>query len=335
MHDLFYHIKRQAYLTSKQAQIIEGVRDAIIEGDLVAGNVLPSVNRLIQRLGYSRMTIVHALNRLKELNLIESKDKVGYFVRSNVSPNKQRIFLFLAEFNLYHEILYNTLKSSLAHLPITIDLFIHHFNPISFRTILRENLGKYDQYIVSTFDHKVVAEELKRVPNKKLLQIMRQPVIEGSAIYQDFSSTFEEELTTLLSRLSSYLRFIALCPADSKHPGETIDAFRHFCQLHNIEHEVWNTIPEGDIPPGTVFLTLRDHSLVNLIRKADQAALQIGKDYGVISYNDTAFKEIIHGGITVLTVDFEEMGRRIANFVLERKPVEICMKPTIILRNSL
>lgn len=51
----------------------------------------------------------------------------------------------------------------------------------------------------------------------------------------------------------------------------------------------------------------------------------MGKDIGVISYNETPLKKLILQGITTFSSDFEEMGRQAALLILEgvRKQVEI------------
>ena len=46
--------------------------------------------------------------------------------------------------------------------------------------------------------------------------------------------------------------------------------------------------------------------------------LTLAKDIGVISYNDTLLKEIVEGGITTITTDFNVMGKRLAEMILNK-----------------
>jgi DNA-binding LacI/PurR family transcriptional regulator len=46
-------------------------------------------------------------------------------------------------------------------------------------------------------------------------------------------------------------------------------------------------------------------------------------------------KRVVYKGITVISTDFGELGRRAAHFVLERKPVHEIIPTTLIRRNSL
>jgi DNA-binding LacI/PurR family transcriptional regulator len=61
----------------------------------------------------------------------------------------------------------------------------------------------------------------------------------------------------------------------------------------------------------------------------------VGKDVGVISYNETPLKKIILSGITTISTDFEMMGRRVAEVILGKKVEHIEIPFTLNLRSSL
>ncbi|MEP7253299.1 MAG: substrate-binding domain-containing protein, partial [Ginsengibacter sp.] len=75
--------------------------------------------------------------------------------------------------------------------------------------------------------------------------------------------------------------------------------------------------------------------LVNLIKSCNSAKLKIGKDVGIISYNETPLKEILLDGITVLSTDHAKMGASAARLILENKQEKIRNPFTLILRKSL
>jgi DNA-binding LacI/PurR family transcriptional regulator len=45
----------------------------------------------------------------------------------------------------------------------------------------------------------------------------------------------------------------------------------------------------------------------------------LGEDIGFISHNDDIVKEIIFDGVTTFSTDFAAMGKKAAEFVLDRK----------------
>jgi DNA-binding LacI/PurR family transcriptional regulator len=71
------------------------------------------------------------------------------------------------------------------------------------------------------------------------------------------------------------------------------------------------------------------------VETAREKNLKLGEDVGILSYNDTPMKRVVYKGITVISTDFGELGRRAAHFVLERKPVHEIIPTTLIRRNSL
>ena len=56
--------------------------------------------------------------------------------------------------------------------------------------------------------------------------------------------------------------------------------------------------------------------LVNLIEKIMGQNLELGKDVGVISYNETCIKKILMKGITTISTDFKMLGEKAAELIL-------------------
>jgi DNA-binding LacI/PurR family transcriptional regulator len=61
--------------------------------------------------------------------------------------------------------------------------------------------------------------------------------------------------------------------------------------------------------------------------------LKLGQDVGVISFNETTLKELLE--ITVITTDFETMGRTAAALLLDKKQIKIKNPFYTIRRKSL
>ena len=78
-----------------------------------------------------------------------------------------------------------------------------------------------------------------------------------------------------------------------------------------------------------------EDDLVLLIEKILATKMKLGKHVGVISYNETPLKKIILNGITTISTDFEFMGKKAAELILEnsREHFEVPFQVTI--RSSL
>ena len=78
-----------------------------------------------------------------------------------------------------------------------------------------------------------------------------------------------------------------------------------------------------------------EDDLVLLIEKILDKKLKIGKEVGVISYNETALKKIILNGITTISTDFQMMGEKAAELILTKSSEHIEARFYLTLRNSL
>lgn len=336
MPDVFQYIDIDESTRSKQGAIVQGFLDAIADNALAKGDLLPSVNKLIQRLGVARMTVVKALNILKERGIIVSEDKVGYYVRDDNVIRELRVFLFLTGFYSYQETLYNSIVESINRQDITIDLFFHHCNPRIFNSLLSENLGSYGLYLTTGFSDPQVRTALKRIPSKKLLQIIRPPVLEGvSSITQDFYSGLKRSLGKLKARLLTYEKFILIFPLRKGHPEEIKAAFTEFCAENQITFQIERKVNRELISKGTAFGVIEDSDLISLIKMGEELKLNLGSELGILSYNETPMKEIIRNGITVVSVDFVKLGQAISRFIINPKPTNEVFVPEVIIRNSL
>ena len=82
-------------------------------------------------------------------------------------------------------------------------------------------------------------------------------------------------------------------------------------------------------------LSPEDRSLIKIIKKIKEEGLLLTKNIGIISYNDTLLKEIVEGGITTISTDFNEMGKRLAQMILNKENVKIENPTDLIIRKSL
>ncbi|MEP7255899.1 MAG: substrate-binding domain-containing protein [Ferruginibacter sp.] len=72
-----------------------------------------------------------------------------------------------------------------------------------------------------------------------------------------------------------------------------------------------------------------------LIEKILETGLKVGKDVGVISYNETSLKKIILKGITTISTDFQMMGEKTAELILSQSTDHVAIPFYLTLRNSL
>ncbi|MBN2805254.1 MAG: GntR family transcriptional regulator [Prolixibacteraceae bacterium] len=318
--------------TLKYLQLVDAIANAISEGTLAEGDMLPSVNELVKNAALSRDTIFKAYSELKNRGVVESVPNRGYFVTRKLN----RVLLFLDTFKAYKEVLYDGFRSNLPE-NISVDLMFHHYNINVLETILTDSIGKYSHYIIMSFDHPRMKQIISKVPAEKLLVIDWNIHTDRhhSFVCQDFGKAVYQSLMPHLDRIRKYSRFILVYPKSwTFHPVEAIDNFVMFCKDHQVNYEVHYSIKDLDIQKGDLYLLVSDRSLTRILDQAESKQLEKGKDIGIISYNETPMKKYIKDGITVLSTDFTLMGKKAAEYVLNPGEMKEVIPTTMILRNS-
>jgi len=317
---------------TKLQQLVHSITEAISNGKLKVGEALPSVNQLSIESGFSRDTVFKAYRILKKRNVIESAPQKGYYV----SSESFKVFMLLDDFSAFKEQLYNSFRQNLPE-SYSVDLWFHHYNPEVFHQLIQNSLGRYSLYVVMNIDNKSIDPILSKIDTNKLLILdMGNPGNNLNYLLQDFNNAVVSCLTQEMSAIQKYNEFILIySEKKTPHPVETVDAFRRFCKSNQIKNKVFDKFDELRLKSGQLYLVIKDSELVEVIKAGLKLGFQLGKDFGVISYNDTPMKEIVEGGITVISTDFRKMGEQAAEFVKNKQKLQKILPTELIVRQSL
>lgn len=332
----------------KYQQIVNSIIEDIENGNLQVGQKIPSINEISEEYYLSRDTVEKAYNQLKERKIIISaKGKGCYVAKAHFTAHKNILFL-LNKLSSYKLRTYNAFVNSMgtnAH----VDLNVYHCDPQIFLNILQENKGAYDYYVVMPhFKNKElvhqntnmeVIQALQKIPEDKLV-IMDNYLPELgeniASIYQDFKMDIYEALQEGLSRLKEYDKLILVYPRKSLYPYpiEILQGFHNFCNDFNFDYEILDTVyPDMELQGKDAYIIIEEMDLVNLVKQVRDNNFQLGKDIGIITYNDTPLKELL--GITVISTDFKVMGETAAYMIMKKKKEVVKNVFRFINRNSI
>lgn len=323
----------------KYLQIANGIIAQIEAGRLTVNDRLPSVNKLASELRVSRETVFKALNHLSAQGVVHSSNRKGYFVRRSDVKLPLRIFLLFDKMNPFKQKIYEAFVDQVGQ-EGSVDIFFHHHNAQLFKSLITQNLSNYTHFVVVTFFKESCTDVLNLIPpEKRLILDNHEKDLKGEQriLYQDFQKDIYEALSSVKDSLSRYEKIIMYAPSSLYHVEQIVPGFKDFCEDHQMTGEVLEKFSEDDVQEGNVLLSLSadDVELVNIIKICRQKELGIGEQVGIISYNDTPVKEILAGGITVITTDFTYMGKKAAELIKQRS-YEVTPNPTrLIKRNSL
>lgn len=319
----------------KYKQIISSIEEAIGKGMLKKGDKLPSINSVKDEHDLSRDTVLMAFNELKTRGIIQSVVGKGYYLTSENINVTQKIFLLFDELNSFKEDLYSSFLEHLG-LNIQVDIFFHHFNETLFNKLIFDNSGDYNYYVIMPANLKNTNKIIKNLPKDKvyILDQLHSDLEEYPAIYQNFEKAIYYNLNKASNLIEKYKKLVLVFSED-KQPQGMLKGFLKFSKENKFPHEVVNSLKNRVIETGELYIIPEDKNLLRVIKMMKSQGLVFSNDIGVISYNDTLLKEIVEGGITTISTDFNMMGKRLAEMIVNKENIQIENPNNLIIRNSL
>jgi DNA-binding transcriptional regulator YhcF (GntR family) len=321
---------------SKHEQLVQGTIETIDADVLEVGDQLPSINQMVFELGFARKTIVKAYEELKDRGLVESKKLKGYFIISNETKVTLKIALLLFAFQRFQEDFYNSFRKKLGK-RFQIDVFFHHNNKSVFETTLNSIKGKYGMYVVAPIPDKSIQLLLERIAPQKLLVIDRYLPMskQYSYISQMFEPATYDKLSELLPRIRKFKEMVLFFGEEDDNSIGVLEAFNNFVSDNEIKSKVESAYKLGEVKKGNLYFCLKDSNLWELLLDCRDKGYIVGKDIGVLSLDDHVAKELVSGGISTMSCDFKEMGRKAANHIKNQDAIREIMPFHLIKRNSL
>jgi DNA-binding LacI/PurR family transcriptional regulator len=179
-----------------------------------------------------------------------------------------------------------------------------------------------------------------KIPENKLLIIDKEvPRLKGkyAGICQNFRDDIYGALKSGIEQISAY-RQILFTRSPSKFqfiPEGTVRGFEQFISDYQLNGKIIPNLREHEIKQGELFIVFPDNDLIYLVKKAKENNWKIGKEIGIIAFDDSPMKEVLEEGISVLSTDFEDMGKTAAGLILSGKKEKLYNPFRLILRKSL
>ncbi|MCU7549805.1 GntR family transcriptional regulator [Chitinophagaceae bacterium LB-8] len=323
----------------KVKQIVLAIVAQIEKGKLLKDERLPSINEFSEQYSVARDTVEKAYKDLKEQGYIISVAAKGYFVQGK-KDQRIKVLLVFNKLSSYKKMVYDSMLQTLGE-KAKVDLQIHHYDPHLLKEILETSQGAYHYYVIMPhFFHgaekEVCLSVLKMIPENELILLDKHvPELEGNhiSIYQDFKWDIYYALKEAADLMKKYDRLVLVFPKYSHHPTEITEGVLQFCLEHQKGFSVVSSVGEEALLPQTAYIVITESDLALLIKKVRNSTYQLGQEIGIISFNETVFKELLD--ITVISTDFEEMGRSAACQILNGQVKKAKNPFHLILRKSL
>jgi DNA-binding transcriptional regulator YhcF (GntR family) len=323
----------------KYQQVADFILSTIGVGNVKIGDKIPSINETSEEFLLSRDTVEKAYKNLRKRGIITAVRGKGFYVSSTSKNIGHRILLVFNKLSDHKKAIYNSFIRKLGDTS-SVDLLIHNSNSLMLVKIIMDNLGKYDYYVIMPHlqsDEEQARNAINRIPKEKLLLINKDmDGIEGEygCVYEDFSNDIVQALTTGMTRIEKYRKLFLVFPTESYYCTGIQDGFINFCRRNGFRYEIINRATTHEVRARELYIVIEESDLVEIVKKATAKNLKLGKTIGVITYNDSPFKEILAGGISVLSTDFQRMGAEVADMILTCSRRKVKNPFSLILRSS-
>ena len=133
--------------------------------------------------------------------------------------------------------------------------------------------------------------------------------------------------------LRKYTTIDLLLDETDHHPQELKTGVKKYCLENDKNFNISSRSSLNFLQKKTVYIVTSEDDLALVVKQARLTKMELGKDIGIISFNESVLKELLD--ITVVTTNFKEMGVSAANCILKGETRKIVNPFYLIQRGSL
>jgi len=327
-------------ITPKYLQLTNAILKGIEQGLIGKDYPLPSINDLSFELAISRDTAERAYRHLKAMGVVGSVPGKGYFIAKTDFKQTIKIFLLFNKLSAHKKIIYDSFCSVLGE-QAAIDFYIYNNDFGLFKKLVQNRKDNYTHYVIIPHfleGGENAAAVINEIPGGQL--ILLDKLVPGvkrnySAVYENFERDIFEALKKALTLLEKYQTLKIVFPSYTYFPEEILKGFQSFCREYAFNYKVVDTVVDEEIKKAEAYINLMEDDLVILLGKIKNTKLKVGKDVGIISYNETPWKQFILDGITTISTDFKKMGEMAATMILNNEQLKLEVPFTLTIRDSI
>jgi len=323
----------------KYKQVVDIIISDIESGIFRQGQRIPSINETSEELLLSRDTVEKAYVFLKKKGILSSVRGKGYYINQVNVHKKMKVALILNKLSNYKRNIYYSLAENLGN-KASIDVFIYNYDLTQFEEIIDNHITTYDYYVILPHfknESEEVVEAIRKIPKEKVLLVDRNlPALKDYPIvYQEYEKDIQTAMESGIELIRKYRKINLVFPQNQYYSKYILRGFQIFCQINQFDFSVIDQLNEGDVVHGEAFVLITDDDLYRMIKITKGRNWKLGKDIGIVAYNDTPVKEILEDGISTISTNHDEIGRLAAEMILKKNFSRIKSPFAFIRRKSL
>ena len=323
----------------KYKQVVEMLVSDIEAGIFKVGQRIPSINETSEDLLISRDTVEKAYVHLKKKGILASVRGKGYYINQINVHKKIKVALILNKLSNYKRSIYYSLSDTLGN-KASVDVFIYNYSIAQFEEIVNNQIIHYDYFVILPHfkdDDANGADIIKKIPKMKVLLIDRNLELlkDYPVVYQEYEKDIQFALEKGLDLVRKYKMINLVFPLNQYYSRNIARGFQIFCQVNNLPFSIIDQLEESDVKIDEAFVLISDDDLYRFIRICRNKGWKLGKNVGLVAYNDNPVKELLEDGITTISTNHDAIGRFAAQMILSGDFKRIKSPFEFVRRNSL
>lgn len=323
----------------KYKQVVNMIISDIETGIFKKGQRIPSINETSEELLLSRDTVEKSYVYLRKKGILSSVRGKGYYVNLVNVQKKIKVALILNKLSNYKRSIYYSLAETLGA-KASVDVFIYNYSLEQFGEIINNQLTSYDYFVILPHfneNDREVVDVIKRIPKEKVLLVDRnmESLKDYPLVYQEYERDIQSALGKAIHLIKKYQKISLVFPLSQHYSKYIVRGFQIFCQVNRLSFSVIDQLNEDHVKKGEAFVLISDDDLYRFVKICRTKNWKLGKDVGVVAYNDNPVKELLEEGITTISTNHDEIGRTAAQMILSKEFKRIKSPFEFIRRNSL
>jgi DNA-binding transcriptional regulator YhcF (GntR family) len=323
----------------KYKQVVEMIISDIESGIFKQGQRIPSINETSEELLLSRDTVEKAYVYLRKKGILASVRGKGYYVNECNVRKHIKVALIFNKLSNYKRSIYYSFIETLGS-KATVDVFIYNYDLQQFKEIIDNHISKYDYYVILPHfksEDEDVAGVIRGIPREKVMLVDRNlpSLNDYPIVYQEYERDIQSALGDALLLIRKYHQINLVFPVDQYYSNYIARGFQIFCQVNGLKFSIIDQLSRDEVRQGEAYVIISDDDLYRFIKICRSEKWKLGKDVGVVAYNDNPVKDILEDGITTISTNHDEIGRIAAEMILTKDFRRIKSPFMFIRRNSL
>jgi len=311
----------------KYQQVVKAVIDDIEGGVLSIGDRLPSINEACLDWYISKDSVKRAYETLSQLGLITSIYRKGYFISGKTNRRFQRVLMITGQLTESVKQLHASIASQAGE-GVLIDICTYNHHQDLLRELIEKHIGNYHYFLLTPHLSGIDAPTvqcLKSLPGNQLILVgsqWKEVIRHGHQIGYGSESVLFDALENKLAVLKKYKKLNLVLPEQDFCSSDYIRAFKKFSIQYHFDFELIDELRNDDIRPNEAYFVTDSADLIKLVDFSQMRSLTLGRDLGIVSFNENEYSRFLAGGISVISQPSAELGWLITR-ILAGQPVPL------------